>query len=269
MDSISKVFTRVLLSDYIKLHPRYLSKDIDVIITEKLKEKVEGKCTKHGYIKKDSIDIYKIAPGKIELVGLNGFVQYLVYFYADVCNPLVGSIIKCNVVNINKFGILGEAGFYSNADFVNVLEIIIAKNSINIVSEVDLENVKIGDEVFVEVLGKKYELGSQKISVIGRVVKGYDVQKKGKKDTKKEIKEEEEEEEPEEVGVDVEGEAEAEAEAEEEEEEEVEEEDEEEDEKSSKGGAFFSDNDSVEEEYEMYGSDMSGSGSGSEAEEDI
>lgn len=269
MEAVSKVFTKILLNDYIKLHPKSITKNTNQIILQNLKEKIEGKCSKHGYVKRDSIEIYKITPGRIELLGLNGYAQYNVHFHAEVCNPLVGSIIKGTVVNINKFGILAEAGFYSNSQFVNVLEIIIAKNSVNIVSDVDLEKIAIGDEIIIEVLGKKFDLGDVKMSIVGRVVKDIDVSSKKKKAVNKKAEQVIEDEEVEEVVVEEENDEEKEEEQEEEEEDELEEEEEEDEEKSSKGGAFFSDNDSVvaDDVYDMYESDGEGSsGEGSDIE---
>lgn len=256
MEGISKVFTKLLVNDYIKLHPKSITKNTNQIILQKLKEKLEGKCSKHGYIKRDSIEIYKITPGRIELVGLNGYAQYNIHFHAEICNPLIGSLIKGNVVNINKFGILAEAGFYSNSQFVNVLEVIIAKNSVNIVSDVDLEKIAIGDEVIIEVLGKKFDLGDVKLSIVGRVVKDVDVTTKKKKVVNKPQQDIDDEEVEEVVVLDEEEDEEAEEEEEGLEEEGLEE-DEDDDEKSSKGGAFFSDVDSVagDDAYNMYESD--------------
>jgi DNA-directed RNA polymerase subunit E'/Rpb7 len=166
---MDKIFVRVQLCEKVKLEPAFLSKDYKEEVLRRLKAKVEGICSKHGYIKPDSIDIYKICTGRVELIGLNGNSMFDVYFFADVCNPLLGSIIKCQVSNINKFGILAEAG--------NIIEAIIAKNSVSIQSDIDLEKVRIGDEVFIEVLGKKYELNDKKISLIARIVKSPDVQR--------------------------------------------------------------------------------------------
>lgn len=163
MDSI---FFRVLLNDRIKLEPKFLGKQFTEVITKKLKASVEGVCTKHGFIKDGSVEIYKIAPGSVELVSLNGYILYDVFYYADVCNPLVGSVIKVQVSNVNKFGILAEV--------YPILEVIIAKNSVNIVSDssVNLDNIKPGDMLNVEIVGKKYELNDKKISIVGRVVAG-------------------------------------------------------------------------------------------------
>ena len=167
----SKIFTKVHLVDVVKLAPKYAGPKFQDVVSEKLVEKLEGICTYHGYIKKGSINILKIMPGKIENVALNGNIVYNVSFTAEVCNPLVGSIIRCRVANTNKFGILADAGFYNNTDYVNVLEVIVAKNSVNMVSDIDLEKIAIGDTIMIEVMGKKYQFNDIKISIVGRVVK--------------------------------------------------------------------------------------------------
>lgn len=157
------IFIRMQLCEKIKLEPAFISSSYRNELLKRLKAKVEGICTKHGYIRPDSIEIYKVCSGRVELIGLNGSTVFDVYFWADVCNPLLGSILKCRVTNINKFGILVEAG--------NIIEAIVAKNSVSIQSDVDLEKIRIGDDVMIEVVGKKYELNDKKISLIARIVK--------------------------------------------------------------------------------------------------
>jgi DNA-directed RNA polymerase subunit E'/Rpb7 len=183
---MDNIFYRVLLNDRIKVAPKYLSKEFRSHIVKKLKEGVEGVCSKHGYVKTDSIELYKVTPGNIELISLNGNIVFDVYYYADVCNPLIGNTLKAKVTNVNKFGILAESS--------NILEIIIAKNSVNIVhdTQIDLEQIQIGDTIMVEVLGKKFELNDKKISIVGKVVSG--TTSTGTKLYKKKEKEEEEEE---------------------------------------------------------------------------
>lgn len=165
------IFMNVILNDKVKLEPTCLNGNIRQELVKRLKGKLEGVCSKHGYIKHDTIEIYKVKPGVLEIVSLNGCTNYDVYFHAQICNPLVGSTIKCRVTNINRFGILAEAGYLvKGKDFVSILEVIIAKNSVSIVSEVKLDAIKIGDEVNIEVVGKKYELNDRKISIVGRIV---------------------------------------------------------------------------------------------------
>ena len=230
----SKIFTKVHLVDVVKLAPKYAGPKFQDVVSEKLVEKLEGICTYHGYIKKGSINILKIMPGKIENVALNGNIVYNVSFTAEVCNPLVGSIIRCRVANTNKFGILADAGFYNNTDYVNVLEVIVAKNSVNMVSDIDLEKIAIGDMIMIEVMGKKYQLNDTKISIVGRVVKD-EKNTVAVKPTQGIIDDTEAEEDD--VEEEVEAEEDVDADEAEEADDEV---------KSQKGGAFFSDDEGSE-----------------------
>lgn len=165
-----EVFNRVLCKESIKLEPKFINNAKNEL-EKKLKTKIEGICSKHGYIKHNSIQIHKIAPGCIELSTLAGNIIYDIYFYADICNPLLGTCLKSKITNINRFGILSEAGYIHNGELITVLEIIIAKNSIHVQSEIDLDSLKIGDEIRIEIIGKKFELGEKKISAIGRAIK--------------------------------------------------------------------------------------------------
>ena len=184
---MDNIFYRTLLNDKIKIEPKYISKDFRTHIFNKLKKSVEGVCTQHGYIKEGSVELYKVSPGTIDLVGLNGYVLFDTYYYADVCNPMRGNVVKATVMNVNKFGIL--------ADVMGILEIVIAKNSVNIVHDnnVDLEKIKIGDSIMIEVMGNKYELFDKKISVVGRVVSdGKDVSQRKRGDDNVKVDDEEE-----------------------------------------------------------------------------
>jgi DNA-directed RNA polymerase subunit E'/Rpb7 len=164
------IFVKVLLSEKVKLEPKYIHKNFKKEVLRRLQQKLENICSKHGFIKQHSIEIYKVQPGLVELVSLNGYIQYDVHFHALVCNPLVGTIIEAKVTNTNRFGILAEAG--------SILEIIIAKNSVSIISDVNLDDIKVGDGVKVEVIGKKYELNDKKISIVGRIIKDVSTSKK-------------------------------------------------------------------------------------------
>lgn len=223
---------RTLLTEKIKIEPKYLTKQVKQEILKRLTHKVEGICSKHGYIRKGSIEISKILSGVVEILSLNGYVNYTVHFYADVCNPLIGTVIKnAKVVNMNRFGILAEAKIIEDKFANSILEIIIAKNSVNIISEVNLDTIKIGDEINVEVIGKKYNLGDKKISVIGKIIK--EIKPRYLSKTKQDIDEEDVDEEPADIPSVFE---------EEEEEVEIEEEEEEEEEEEKAGGSdFFSD----------------------------
>ena len=202
---MSDIFTRVLLTENLKLKPEFIDKHFPQRLERYLKEKIESKCTKHGYVKKDSIKVYKMSPGKVEVESLNGDLLYTIYFHADVCNPLTGSCILSQITKSNKIALLAIA---------ENLEIIIMKEGVDVRSEVDLSKLSINDKVNVEILSTRFTLGQTKIEAIGKVVKDS-------RSTKATAKEDEPEAEVEQdLDDDVEGDLEAEEEDEEEDEDE-------------------------------------------------
>ena len=160
------VFIETLLKDKVNIRPRDLDGDYKLGILTSLRDRYEGKCSHHGYVRRHSIKIHKIGMGNVQMASLNGDVSFVVEYFADLCLPIMGVIIKATVKNMNTFGVLCDV----TRDNDVVIEIIVTKKSAKIKSEVNLENVKIGDIVNVEVLGRKFELNDKKISIIGRIV---------------------------------------------------------------------------------------------------
>lgn len=167
-------FVPSLLTEKVKLSPKYMNKSFSQKLLTHLIEKNEGKCSKHGYIKKNSISITKISTGYIEAHSLHGFLNYHVQFKALVCNPTNGSIIKCKVINSNNFGVLCSSGIIDeNNEYKAIMDIIVPKNSLNIRSDsnIDFNKIVPNQLLDVEIVGKKFEINDQKISAVGKIVK--------------------------------------------------------------------------------------------------
>lgn len=165
-----ELFTPIKFTTNIYLKPNEIKSNFDDIFLNKLKKKLEGLCTKHGYIKKNSIKILKRSCGSLIKQHFNGSILYELQCIAEICNPVKGTVTKCVVKNKNSMGILAQ-GFYDNEP---ILEIIIPKISAGIKSEIDLNLVNIGDEINIEVCGKKYILYDKYISIIGKVIKNVE-----------------------------------------------------------------------------------------------
>lgn len=174
---VNKNFILAEFVDNIKIHPKYIGKDIEKNVLRELKQRKEGICSDHGYIKKNSIRINKISNGKVEMSTFHGYMNFMVKYSAMVCNPVKGNIVNAVVVNMNNFGILCSSFITEdNGSKTPILEIIIPKHSLTIQSDVDLKNsVKINNEVKVQIVGKKYQLYNKKISIIGKIVKSNNV----------------------------------------------------------------------------------------------
>jgi len=165
------LFIPIKFKTSVQLIPSELSKNFEDIIFKKIKTSLENVCSKHGYIKNNSIKIIKRSIGSFKKQHFNGNIIFDIECIAEICNPAQGSIIKCTVKAKNSLGILAE-GFY---DKVPILEIIIPKISAGIQSEINIDKVNIGDEIKIEVCGKKFQLFDKHISIIGKAIKDKEI----------------------------------------------------------------------------------------------
>tara|TARA_Y100000389_G_scaffold68631_1_gene65134 strand:- start:976 stop:1728 length:753 start_codon:yes stop_codon:yes gene_type:complete len=161
------LFIPITFTTKLNIKPSEIRTDYNDIFIKKLKTNFEGICTKYGYIKKDSIKIIKRSIGSIISDHFNGNMLFELNCIAEICNPVIGSIAKCKVKNKNTMGLLAQ-GFYNENP---VLEVIIPKISAGIKSEIDIDTVNIGDDILIEVCGKKFVLYDKYISIIGKVIK--------------------------------------------------------------------------------------------------
>ena len=164
---MSKMFLPIKFNTTIILTPNELNKTFENTILTKIKTTLENSCSKHGYIKRDSIKIIKRSPGYIKESHFNGNIAYDLNCIAEICNPAQDSIVKCIVKAKNNLGLLAIGKYEDMA----ILEVIIPKITSGILSEVNIDNINIGDEINVIVCGKKFTLYDKMISIIGRIIK--------------------------------------------------------------------------------------------------
>jgi DNA-directed RNA polymerase subunit E'/Rpb7 len=163
----TELFIPIKFRTTIILTPSEINKDFETTILTKLKLNYENICSKYGYIKKNTIKIIKRSVGQLKKEHFNANMYFDIICIAEICNPAQGSIIKCKVKAKNSLGILAE-GYYDN---IPILQIIIPKISAGIQSEIDIDTIKIDDEIKIEVCGKKYQLFDKHISIIGKAIK--------------------------------------------------------------------------------------------------
>jgi len=179
------IFVPSVLVDKVKIKPHQISSNMKDVLQWILESKFEGKCSYHGFIKPKSIKVHSYSMGKVFDMSLNGDVEYVIQYHADICNPAIGSIIPAIVTNKNNFGILAESfiDFAEPSKKANemktknhnkrgrsILEIIIVKSH-HIEKDIKFDKIKENDWVNVEILGKKFELNDKKLSAWGRIVK--------------------------------------------------------------------------------------------------
>jgi DNA-directed RNA polymerase subunit E'/Rpb7 len=144
-----------------------LGSNIRQNIEQQLKEKMEGKCMKEGYIKPDSIRILSYSSGVIK----DKFVEFQVSFECLVCRPVEGQRIHCIAKNITKAGIRAEHG-----DEPSPIIVFIARD--HQYQNKYFSLVKENDPIVIRIIGIRFELNDTYISCIAELM---NPKKQGKK----------------------------------------------------------------------------------------
>ena len=166
------MFFPIRFKTHVQLVPFELDVNIEQTLMAKLKKRYEGVCSRFGYIKPDTLQILHRSLGSFMKPHFNGHTRFEVLLIGEVCNPTQGMVVSAKVQAKNNLGILAESSIpRAGLPDLPLLDIIVPRRSAGIASEVDLDTIAVGEEVYVEVLGKRYQLNDSKISIIGRIVK--------------------------------------------------------------------------------------------------
>ena len=92
---MSNIFTSNILPQWFNFN--HMNSTIVLTkLSDKLRNKVEGKCDRNGYIKPGSAEIVKRSLGQVLQGNFNGSCNFRVSYKVDICNPVEGMIIKAD-----------------------------------------------------------------------------------------------------------------------------------------------------------------------------
>jgi DNA-directed RNA polymerase subunit E'/Rpb7 len=160
MSSLTKneIYFYTQIKKRISLNPRYLDENFPAYIEKIVKNNVEGKCIKEGYVVPNTVIILKRSIGNMNNNQFNGNITFDITIGAKVCNIPVNSVIKASVKKINKLGILAELG---------PLMIIVPKEIHQ--NKEPFSKINIGDDIDLLVIGKTFNLNSKVISIYAKL----------------------------------------------------------------------------------------------------
>ena len=155
------IYFHTQINRRVSLNPRFLDLDFAKYIEKIVKNNVEGRCIREGYVVPGTTIVLERSMGNLNNNQFNGNIIYDVKIGVKICNIPVNSVVKAPIIKINKLGLLAELG---------PLMIIVPKE---IHSNKDaFKDIKIGDEIELLIIGKTFELNSKKISVYARLSTG-------------------------------------------------------------------------------------------------
>jgi DNA-directed RNA polymerase subunit E'/Rpb7 len=153
------VYMNSLLSRKILLPFNKIGKNIKEVLENKVKRELEGKCTVEGYVKKNSTKVLTYSSG----VLFENKVEFDIVFECLVCCPVEGMLINCLVKNKTQAGIRALL----EGDTSPIVAYVSRDHHYN---NKYFNTVNENDEITIRVIGQRYELNDEQVSVIGEIV---------------------------------------------------------------------------------------------------
>jgi DNA-directed RNA polymerase subunit E'/Rpb7 len=190
--------TEAYFQEKVYLSPDDMQKEIDSIDTllvEKLKERLEEKCSSHGYVLPGTIELLTRSAGMVEFGKFTGEWAFIVKAKGKVFYPTEGNVLNVEVLKVNKMGVY--------AIFENAIRIMIPRD-LHLGNE-EFDKLQVGENIQVELKKSRFQLhdtfivsvGVYKGKQIGTVKKLTPIVEETKEEEKEEEKEESKEEEEE------------------------------------------------------------------------
>lgn len=162
---IHNIYETRQLTTQITLHPKYLNySDINDIILQKLKNKVEGKCIGDGYIKDESVSIISRSLGIMLNHDFTGSITFDIIYSADVCNPKEGQVLEVIIDTLDE---TNTVCYYIDEN-TSPIEIYLFKQ--HYLENKKYANLKKHDRILVKILETQIEFGQSKILAIAEFI---------------------------------------------------------------------------------------------------
>lgn len=132
--------------------------NVDTILTKKIKEQYEGRCSRNGYVLPNSVQMISRSMGMVEKGRYTGDILFYAEASAKVLQPPDGIEIEGTVIRQNRMGMY--------IDYQGAIRVMVPRDLH--IGEVDFNNhVKVGDTVRVEIKKSRYQVNDTSILSVG------------------------------------------------------------------------------------------------------
>lgn len=152
--------TEAFFQEKVYLTPKDLRNDIesvDDILLEKLKERLEQRCSPNGYVLPGSLEILTRSTGMVDSGRFSGDWAFLVKAKGRVLNPPEGTMVEVEVLKSNKMGIY--------AVYENAIRLMVPRD-LHLGDE-EFDSLKVGDRINVEIQKSRFQLRDPFIVSVG------------------------------------------------------------------------------------------------------
>jgi DNA-directed RNA polymerase subunit E'/Rpb7 len=151
---------KAVFEEQVSLNPKDMRVKIESmedLVRDKLQARLEGRCSRHGYVEPGTVTILSRSMGSLEKGRFTGSFIFNVQAEGTVLNPPDGTILEGEVIRKNKMGI-----YVSYKDAIRV----IVPRDLHIGDEA-FEMVEIGEKVQVEIKKSRFQVNDPYILSVG------------------------------------------------------------------------------------------------------
>lgn len=130
---------------------------VEALVQDKLQARLEGRCSRHGFVLPGSIKVLSRSMGSMEKGRFTGSFIFHVQAEGNVLNPPDGVVIEGEVIRKNKMGM-----YVSYQDAIRV----IIPRDLHIGDEA-FEAVEIGEKVEIEIKKSRFQVNDPYILSVG------------------------------------------------------------------------------------------------------
>ena len=152
--------TEAFFQEKVYLSPGDLSREIesiDAVLLDKVKERLEQRCSPHGYVLPGSLELLTRSAGQVDSGRFSGDWSFLVKAKGRVLYPPEGASVDVEVLKSNKMGIY--------AIYENAIRIMVPRD-LHLGDE-EFDQLKVGESIRVEIQKSKFQLRDPFIVSVG------------------------------------------------------------------------------------------------------
>jgi DNA-directed RNA polymerase subunit E'/Rpb7 len=157
-----------LFEEQVALTPKDLCHEItsfDDLLKEKLQSKLEGKCSRHGYVISGTLSMLSRSMGSMERGRFTGSILYYIQAEAEVLNPSEGELLEGIVIRKNKMGMYVSYSVKEGESESEAIRVIVPRD-LHIGDE-EFEKVEIGERVKVQIKKSRFQINDPYILSVG------------------------------------------------------------------------------------------------------
>jgi hypothetical protein len=152
--------TEAFFQEKVYLTPKDLHnelKSIDVILIDKLKERLEQRCSPHGYVLPGTLELITRSTGMVDSGRFTGDWAFLIKAKGKVLHPPEGTVVEVEVLKSNKMGIY--------AVYENAIRIMVPRDLH--LGDDEFDQIQVGEHIRVEIQKSRFQLKDQFIVSVG------------------------------------------------------------------------------------------------------